>query len=119
MPNTPTAENIAVEICNNGAEAKKLIERQKFDLIISDEEMPLLTGSELAEWFRTEGGNTTTPFVIVSGKQDSQLFGNLMSKNLINVMIPKPFQYLPFINIIYTLLGIQNDPAFKTSRKKN
>jgi CheY-like chemotaxis protein len=112
-------DNITVKTCVNGEDAKRLLQHENFDLVISDEEMPKMTGSELAEWFRTRGGNTTTPFVIVSGKNDSQLFGDLMSKNFINAMFPKPFQFQSFINVIYTLLGIQNNPAFKASRKKN
>ncbi len=36
----------------NGAEAKKLIEMEQPDLLISDVEMPQLSGIELAEWVK-------------------------------------------------------------------
>lgn len=114
-----TAENIAVEICGNGAEARRLIRQQKFDLIISDQDMPLMTGSQLVEWLRTEGGDTTTPFVMLSGKRDPRLFGDLMSRKLITGVFPKPFRHPVLKNIVYTLLGIENDPAFKTGRWRN
>lgn len=34
----------------NGQEARNLIKLQKYDLIISDDQMPFLTGIELLEW---------------------------------------------------------------------
>ena len=108
-----------VETCKNGEEAKTLIQQKEFDLIISDEEMPLVNGSELVEWFRTSFANTTTPFVIMSSKNDSPLFAKLLSKKFINAMFPKPFQYPAFVSIVYGLLGIQDISVLKKSQVKN
>jgi two-component system chemotaxis response regulator CheY len=103
--------------CSNGEEARYQLLMHNFDLIISDEEMPKLKGSELARWLRTEVGNTELPFILMTGKNDPHLFAELLSKKFITVMFPKPFQHLTFLNMVNNLLGIQKDVSLKKSHK--
>ena len=39
-----------VEMANNGVEAINLLERRSFDLVITDERMPKMSGTELIQW---------------------------------------------------------------------
>ncbi len=54
----------SVETVSSGATAKKKIDSQAYDLIISDIRMPDLTGIELLEFARTAGNHA--PFVLIT-----------------------------------------------------
>jgi len=41
-------EHYKVDACNNGREAFEILKTNTYDLIISDEDMPVMSGSELA-----------------------------------------------------------------------
>jgi two-component system chemotaxis sensor kinase CheA len=55
-----------VQTANHGAEAFEKVKNEKFDLIITDIEMPLVNGYELAAKIRTELENTVTPILALS-----------------------------------------------------
>ncbi len=55
-----------VAMASSGEEAMEIINKEKFDLIISDVEMPGINGFELAEKIRKDEINKDTPIIIVS-----------------------------------------------------
>lgn len=54
----------------DGRRAQTLISRQTFDLIVSDWEMPHMSGEELVRWIRTESEQKELPFLMVSSLGD-------------------------------------------------
>jgi len=54
----------AVVAAANGQEAKQLLERRAFDLIITDERMPEMNGMELVKWVRRQVPET--PIVVLT-----------------------------------------------------
>jgi CheY-like chemotaxis protein len=56
----------------DGREAAGLVERERFDGIFLDLELPSLHGLELAKRIRSSSWNRTTPIVIVTGRDDRQ-----------------------------------------------
>lgn len=71
----------------NGQEARSLVTLKKFDLIISDDQMPFLTGTELLEWVKK---NFPTKFILML--QSSKNIDKIISQeyNADNILI-KPF----------------------------
>lgn len=66
---TPLLQLAGYEVvqAENGDHARALCESgQKFDVIISDIEMPVMNGFELAEWLRADGRWHDTPIVALS-----------------------------------------------------
>lgn len=59
-----------ITIAKNGLEAHHLIQKNRFDAILSDISMPEMTGLELLAKLRAE--KNFTPFIIVSGFGDEQ-----------------------------------------------
>jgi PAS domain S-box-containing protein len=59
-------KDLAVETCASAREAIVLLKKKKYDVIVSDYEMPLVDGIAFLKQLRGEGN--TTPFIIFSGK---------------------------------------------------
>lgn len=63
-------EGYAVEVANDGVEALMALGRRRFDLIVSDLDMPNLGGFELIE-FKT-GKGIDTPVIFVTGREGTE-----------------------------------------------
>ena len=92
--------NYSITTRNDGLEAQELLKEEAFDLVICDEEMPKMNGSQLAGWMRGQTRHQDTPFILSSGKNDPELFGNLRRHNIINAYLPKPFSGNAFIQLV-------------------
>jgi DNA-binding NtrC family response regulator len=53
-----------VTVVNNGLSALELLERESFELIISDQQMPQMSGSELLAALQKKG--TETPLIMMT-----------------------------------------------------
>ena len=58
--------DLAVETCASAKEALALLKKKKYDVIVSDYEMPVSDGIDFLKKLRGEGN--PTPFIIFSGK---------------------------------------------------
>ncbi|HEY1465328.1 MAG TPA: response regulator [Terriglobales bacterium] len=58
-----------VESATNGQDALEILKRLHPDIIITDMEMPKMTGSELIAALKLQPGTASIPVVIVAGKQ--------------------------------------------------
>ena len=58
-----------VAVAHDGEEAWKFIQREKFDIVITDQEMPLMTGLELCARLRELPDYKTTPVVMVTARE--------------------------------------------------
>lgn len=57
-----------VEICHNGADALQLMLHYPFDLFLLDWNLPEMTGFEICQKYRKEGGSQ--PIIFISGNSD-------------------------------------------------
>lgn len=58
----------AVESATNGAEALQILERTRPDLIVTDMQMPKMTGSELITALKNKPETANIPIIIVAGR---------------------------------------------------
>jgi len=58
--------NYKVTTCSNGVEAVEYANKQKFDLILMDLNMPVMDGFEATKLIRSEGKNRTTVIVMLT-----------------------------------------------------
>ncbi len=63
--------DLHIDEAENGLEAKKLLEKRRYDAIISDVNMPKMNGIEFLKYIRSE--NIPTPFVILTAYGDKEL----------------------------------------------
>lgn len=74
----------------NGAEALKLLENNKVDLIVSDWNMPTMTGLELLKRVRADERLRGLPFLMVTAEaQKENIFEAIQAK--VSNYIVKPF----------------------------
>jgi CheY-like chemotaxis protein len=59
----------AVESASNGLDALQIVKRIKPDLVVTDMQMPKMSGSELITALKNEPATSNIPIVIVAGRQ--------------------------------------------------
>ena len=63
---------IHIEDAVNGRKAQVLLERQAFDLVLCDWEMPEMSGLELLTWCRGQDDLKALPFIMVTSRGDKE-----------------------------------------------
>jgi signal transduction histidine kinase/ActR/RegA family two-component response regulator len=84
-----TIEELGYEVVGlgSGEDALKVLERERFDLLMTDIAMPGMTGVELAK--RVRERDHGLPILFSSGYADIQSFGNHLSEEIV---LKKPFR---------------------------
>ncbi|MFQ5583183.1 MAG: response regulator, partial [Calditrichia bacterium] len=75
----------------NGAEALELLKSKEFDIMITDLEMPQVSGYELIESVRQEEQFDTLPIIVLTGRAGEN-FKNLTAELGADSYIIKPFK---------------------------
>jgi len=75
----------------DGKQAKAVLEQQAVDLLVTDLDMPLMTGEELLRWVRSSGKLAGLPVVILTAATESRRRDDLLAAGATDYMV-KPFQ---------------------------
>lgn len=86
----------------SGASALQLLDSGKFDLVLSDWNMPGMTGSELVAAIRQRHG--AIPIVMVTAEADRQKVLELQSLG-INAYLIKPFKQQALLTVVTKIIG--------------
>lgn len=62
--------NLELHEATDGRRALAILKSNEVDLVLSDWEMPEMSGEELLRWVRTEARNPSIPFVMISSRGD-------------------------------------------------
>jgi two-component system chemotaxis response regulator CheY len=90
-----------VEMANSGPQALTLFQQRKFDLIITDYEMPEMKGDKLTEKIKTLDAHQ--PVLMLTAHVEALLSaGNPLSG--VDLVIGKPFQLAELRRAVATLL---------------
>jgi len=74
----------------NGAAAVKILESQDIDLIVSDWNMPKMTGLDLLKWVRTNEKTKNLPFLMVTAEAQKENVVEAVKAKVSNYIV-KPF----------------------------
>jgi DNA-binding response OmpR family regulator len=91
-----------VSLAGNGIEAGKLFLNGSYDLVITDLQMPLMNGWELARLIKERSPHT--PVMVVSGACDETHRGKT-NMNCVDAIIPKPFRLKEIEGTVRRLLN--------------
>ncbi len=94
----------AVVAAKNGKEASEYAVQYEFDIIVSDQQMPQMTGVELCEFVRTQTSNAKIPFVLLTAKA-FEVDAEQLKRDLdIAQVLHKPFSPSAIVNTVNSLL---------------
>lgn len=93
-----------VTLCQDGWEAWQHAQREDFDLVLMDEQMPRMTGCELCRNLRAQANYADVPMILLSAKS-LELNRHFLKNELgINAVFPKPFSPAELIEAIGRVL---------------
>jgi two-component system, chemotaxis family, chemotaxis protein CheY len=90
----------------NGKLALDALEKSAFDLILSDQQMPMMTGIQLCENTRQLPMHRHTPFILLTAKCMEIDFPQLQKRLNISAALPKPFSPSELVNLIEETLAV-------------
>jgi len=89
---------------HNGEEAMALIERETFDLVFTDYNMPIMDGGELTQHIRTHSNQPYVPILMVTSEQNEARLEGVVQAG-VNAVCNKPFSPDQLKNLIRSLLS--------------
>lgn len=95
--------NIDCQEANHGLEALQLLEKNEFDAILSDFNMPVMTGMELLQQMRNRG--LQIPFVVITAFGDQKLVVQALKLGAFD-FIEKPFELDHVFKIVESALEL-------------
>ena len=66
-----TLAGLTYDICKNGVEAISLLQTNKYDLVLSDIQMPKMDGFELLQSIKSNANQSNIPVIALSGRTDT------------------------------------------------
>ncbi len=112
-------EGVTPIICNDSLKALELLQREKFDIVFTDIQMPDMSGIELVERIRMGSFKNckTVPIVALSGSSD------MRERDYIDAgfsdFLPKPFTSEQLISVIQKFIGVNNMANQSTDNSVN
>ncbi|MBN1517924.1 response regulator [Candidatus Sumerlaeota bacterium] len=97
-----TVRRIETTETANGADAWEALQKNSYDLLITDLEMPGMSGQELVKKLRRELENTDMP-VIVCTAEDIERYDDLYQIG-VNAVLRKPFSPVDLLSTVDSLL---------------
>ncbi|MBI5893927.1 MAG: response regulator [Deltaproteobacteria bacterium] len=82
--------SIEIDEVINGKYAMEKLQSTHYDFIISDWEMPDVTGDKLLEWVRNHPKLKATPFLMMTAKNEAESIKSAIQKG-VNAYLVKPF----------------------------
>lgn len=98
---------MVIEDAVNGRKAQVLLERERFDLVLCDWEMPEMSGLELLTWCRQHEALKAMPFIMVTSRGDKENVVQAIQAG-VSDFVGKPFtneQLLTKVKKALTKLG--------------
>lgn len=89
----------------SGPQALEALQRDTFDLVLSDQQMPLMTGVQLCENIRQMPAYAHTPFILLTAKCMEIDFEKLRKNLSVSAALPKPFSPSELITCIEECLA--------------
>jgi DNA-binding response OmpR family regulator len=90
----------SVDIARNGREAWEKAKRRHFDLVITDEQMPVMTGRELCQHLRSDARYRRTPIVFLTAAKFGTEAAAVRDDLEITATFGKPFNPASLVHTV-------------------
>jgi two-component system, chemotaxis family, chemotaxis protein CheY len=95
-----------VKVVSNGREALEALENEPFDLVLSDQQMPKMTGIQLCEHIRELPLYHHLPFILLTAKCMELDVTKLRQQLRMSAALPKPFSPSELLTCIEECLAV-------------
>jgi two-component system, chemotaxis family, chemotaxis protein CheY len=89
-----------VTSASNGRAGVDLLQKGSYDLVLSDQQMPMMTGIQLCEHIRALPAHRRTPFILLTAKCMEIDLTKLQQQLGVTAALPKPFSPSELVNCI-------------------
>jgi two-component system chemotaxis response regulator CheY len=100
-----TRAGFDAKIAPNGRKALELAQADAFDIVITDQQMPEMTGLELCRRLRAAAQYESTPIILLTAKGLELELPALQRELDISAIFPKPFSPSEVVSAACQLLG--------------
>ena len=100
-----------VAVAHDGREAWEIAQREKFDIVITDHEMPQMTGIELCARLREMPDFESIPIVMVTARALELDVTTLQQQPGLAAIMPKPYSPKELMNTVEKLLAEEVIPS--------
>lgn len=92
------SKKLDVSICADPVAALALCDKRKFDLIITDQRLPVMSGTELALLARKK--QPTVRIMLISGYSDRELVAKAIDNGAVDKFFSKPWDNSEILSIV-------------------
>jgi two-component system chemotaxis response regulator CheY len=93
-------------VVRNGREAWALLENEGFDLVVTDQQMPGMTGAELCERMRKHERHAQTDVIMLTAKGLELELPRLQKELGVAALFAKPFSPIEVVRAIQNRLAV-------------
>ena len=93
----------------DGKEAHLLLQKTPVDLLITDEVMPHVTGTELARWMRGQEKLRNIPIIMMSAEENPAAFSKSLEDKTIDSFLQKPFNAKALSDLLELHLNVKKN----------
>ena len=94
-----------VEVARNGREALKQMQRRPFDLVITDEQMPVMSGRELCRQLRADNRYEDVPIIFLTAENFENDSDGIEGDLRVSGVFHKPFNPTTLVRAVEAALS--------------
>jgi two-component system chemotaxis response regulator CheY len=102
-------KGLTVNEADDGVDALRKLAQTRYDLIVTDINMPILDGLKLVKRLRADGAYMRVPIIIITTEGAAEDRQRALALGA-NAYITKPIQAPQVIKLVKEILGIVEDP---------
>lgn len=95
-----------VDVARDGLEAWERLQRVDYALVITDQQMPHLSGCEICRRMRQDPRLAGVPVLLVTAKRLELESSRIQEELGVREVLPKPFSVLGLMEAVYSGLGL-------------
>ncbi|TNF52976.1 response regulator [bacterium] len=93
-----TSEGYSVKTASNGQDAIDILQKEDYDLVITDLKMPEVDGIDLIKWVR--GSKPQTGMIVITGYPSQETIQDALNLGIVDYL-PKPFTPAILTDVTY------------------
>ena len=98
-----TQKNYTVSTALDGEQAMSLLQRERFDAIITDAMMPLMDGNALARKVKDDPALKDIPIIMITASKEAEMVKKSFTSGCV-LFLPKPFTASSLLSLIQLVI---------------